>query len=78
MKLTAAVYRQLKPEITKPIRYYIADDGSRFPEHVIRLVHITDITGTYDEIWERAKELVPHPVLEFPRSMYKEFRNEQF
>lgn len=69
-QVTAAVYQQLTPEVIKPIRHFIVD-GSRFMEHSARLKHITDVTGTYDECWQKAREVCDLPVLEFPSAMYK-------
>lgn len=75
-QITAAVYRQLTPQVVKPVKYFMSEDGSRFMEHRINLEHVTDVTGSYDECWAKAREVCDLPVLEFPRGMYKGMNHE--
>ncbi len=71
VKVTAAVYKQCAPEVIKPVRHFFGEDGRRYLEHRANMEHITDVSGTYDECWTQAKALTLHPVLEFPRGMYR-------
>lgn len=75
MIVTAAVYRQEKPEIIRPVRHFVGADGNRYMEHESIFTHLGDVTGTHDECWTQAKAMTKFPVLEFPRGMYK-FKEE--